>query len=238
MLDPQNTMERLETLKNKISELTQGYYERGSVEMTNAIIGYIEVLHLIPEIRTWIADEKYIWLSKGSSFTIPNIWTSYHLLDSVYNFYKKGIGKKPHNTYFLHEEFTAVHNQIIIYLHQLQLSGKQNMNVPTINFQEDASLLQIGDCIIKIAERREKTFPHQLLAYIFSHDWTLKFTFYDIMEHAFNDPENGNLRRCHTAAVDLRNKIKDKTNGAYSDFLIIGSGENGFVRINPKYIPK
>lgn len=108
-----------------------------------------------------------------------------------------------------------------------------------IYFDKENSILHLNEYKIKMAERKENTYPHQLLNYIFSQeDFYKKVNFYEIMDEAFGDSQNDNLRRCYTAAEAIQDKIIKETNGKIIDFLDIGSGKNGYVKINSKYNPQ
>ncbi len=238
MIDVSKLIERLGTIKAGIDKIfRQGAPD--SAELMQSIISYIQILEVVPEVVTWLDSEKKRWLISGKNHTVPNIWFPYEFLYSIYNYYRNGIGQLPEKIHFAYENFSDFHSSVIAFLTREEvMNSNQTKLANKLSFDENLSILYLDHYKIKIAQRKEKTNSHKLLNYIFSQNISNRFSFYDIMAEAFEDPQNDELRKCHTAAIAIQNKIIKETKGIITDFLDIGSGKDGYVMVNSKYYPQ
>ena len=100
--------------------------------------------------------------------------------------------------------------------------------------------LYIQNFKIRIVKHDEDTKQHQLLKYIFITNLKDIGREFDFTEFPFDDVGDKKKFKeiCRTACVAINRKIAKETKNEISDFLEFNTRTYGFLKINPKYLPK
>jgi len=116
-------------------------------------------------------------------------------------------------------------------------------NLKYKSFDEDSSILTIGQLEIPIAKNKGNNKMHEIMMYLFidhKEDLTKEFFYADIADERFGTEYNSKdkyaFKPYSTACDGINNKIKDATNGKIVDFLQPNYSKLGFVTINQKYL--
>jgi hypothetical protein len=120
---------------------------------------------------------------------------------------------------------------------------KEIIKIPI--FDEDESVLRIGQHEIKIARQDKVTNEHKILKNIFiDHEDNLEDDFYyaEIAKEEFGEnkelytKDKDNWKRYHSACKAINEKVREATDNKIKQFLIFNSTIIGKVRINPEYL--
>ena len=106
---------------------------------------------------------------------------------------------------------------------------------PKPNFNKENSILSIGNKTVKIAQKNDKPNDHYILEYIFENDdgLTAKSYYSEILKAKF-PMEKTNQRSLYRSCLAVNKKVIEQI--GKSKFLIVKSGETGYVQINPDYL--
>jgi len=130
------------------------------------------------------------------------------------------------------EEFYAFHEQ----------SKEVKKEIPQRNielsFDIESSELSFMGSKILISKKNDKTNSHYVLDYIFKNPDGIgaKSYYSDIYESVGDKAVPYSWRRYHRACSSIQEKIRKNTSEKIDDFLIIKTGESGWVQINNKYL--
>ena len=104
-----------------------------------------------------------------------------------------------------------------------------------VSFDCEKSILNIGDRAVHIQQKNDKPNSHYILEYIFENTDGLEAKSYysEILSEKF--PNDRLTQRSMWRACEAINAKVSKQAGL-SNFLLIKSGETGYVQINPEYL--
>jgi hypothetical protein len=104
-----------------------------------------------------------------------------------------------------------------------------------VSFDCEKSILNIGDRSVHIQQKNDKPNSHYILEYIFENPDGLEAKSYysEILDEKF--PNDHLTQRSMWRACEAIN-VKVSKQAGLSNFLLIKSGETGYVQINPEYL--
>ncbi len=139
----------------------------------------------------------------------------------------------------IHEPTSAIFHlsvtrEILPLVERLKL-GKTEDVPRGVSFDFEKSILKIGDRSVNIQQKNDKPNSHYILEYIFENPDGLEAKSYysEILADKFRD--NSQTQRSMWRACEAINAKVSKQAGI-SNFLLIKSGETGYVQINPEYL--
>lgn len=120
-------------------------------------------------------------------------------------------------------------------------AGKNNINnnKKEISFDKDKSILYINNEKVLISKKNDKSNAHLILEYIFDNEEGLSAKNYysEMADKLFRETTNNNKwMKYYRACNDIQDKINKELPEKISDFLIIKTGETGYVQINSEYL--
>lgn len=104
-----------------------------------------------------------------------------------------------------------------------------------VSFDCEKSILHIGDRSVNIQQKNDKPNSHYILEYIFENPDGIEAKSYysEILDAKFHD-EDQTQRSMWRACEAINAKVSKQA--GISNFLLIKSGETGYVQINPEYL--
>jgi len=113
--------------------------------------------------------------------------------------------------------------------------GYTSSKIYPLDFDNERSVLKVGEKEVKISIKNGRTNAHYILEYIFENDegYQAKAFYSEIAEVKFSE-DDFNPRMYVRACEDIVEKVRKET--GIEDFLEFNSGITGTVQINPKYI--
>jgi hypothetical protein len=140
-------------------------------------------------------------------------------------------------------------NEKLFYKLYLEIENALNVqkqdyidNIFRLNFDKDAGTLFFNNYQIKISKRKNKTYAHEVLEYIFKNGIENQYFYSEILIDVLGSETDSNDKNkwkvIYRACEDIQNKISKATNYKITDFLIFNSGIKGSVKINMKYLKK
>ena len=126
--------------------------------------------------------------------------------------------------------FDQLHPQLLTVLQNKKAVEKTP--TPAVVFDEERSILTIGDKRVRLTLKNDKTNAHYVLQYIFEHGKENPADFTDILKEQF-PLEGMDWRAVYRACKDIENKVREQA--GITDFLTTTTGKTGWVKINPLY---
>ncbi|KKS91754.1 MAG: hypothetical protein UV68_C0061G0004 [Candidatus Collierbacteria bacterium GW2011_GWC2_43_12] len=134
------------------------------------------------------------------------------------------------------DKFFEFYNQICLNSSQTTKPIKER----SLSFDKDKSILSISGEQIAIAKKNDKSNAHLVLEYIFDNEEGLSAQnpYSEIADKLFRETTEGTKwMKYYRACNDIQGKITKQTTEKIDNFLIIKTGETGYVQINPNYLP-
>ncbi len=111
-----------------------------------------------------------------------------------------------------------------------------------LDFDKDTGTLFLNNYQIEISKRKNKTYAHEVLEYVFKNGIKDQFFYSEILMDVLGNETDSNDKNkwkvVYRACEDIQKKISKTTNYKITDFLIFNSGIKGSVNINTKYLKK